>query len=145
MLTSDAETTDVVYITGKISQIDEVSAQYGNATYYISDDGTTANQLEVFRGRYLNNEKFTAEDQIKVGDEVKIAGVLTNYKKNDTVTKQVTNSYIVAINGVTTGINSIVAIPALDANAPVYNLAGQRVSKSYKGVVVQNGRKFILK
>lgn len=145
VLTSDAETTDVVYITGKISQIDEVSAQYGNATYYISDDGTTANQLMVFRGKYLNNEKFTAEDQIKVGDEVKIAGVLTNYKKGDTVTKEVSYSYIVAINGVTTGINSVVAAPALDANAPVYNLAGQRVSKSYKGVVVQNGRKFILK
>lgn len=145
VLTSDAETTDVVYITGKISQIDEVSAKFGNATYYISDDGTTANQLMVFRGRYLNNEKFTAEDQIKVGDEVKIAGVLTNYKKGDTVTKEVTNSHIVAINGVTTGINSVVAVPALDANAPVYNLAGQRVSKSYKGVVVQNGRKFILK
>lgn len=145
VLTSDAETTDVVYITGKISQIDEVSAQYGNATYYISDDGTTANQLMVFRGKYLNNEKFTAEDQIKVGDEVKIAGVLTNYKKGDTVTKEVSYSYIVAINGVTTGINSVVAVPALDANAPVYNLAGQRVNKSYKGVVVQNGRKFILK
>ena len=145
VLTSDAETTDVVYITGKISQIDEVSAQYGNATYYISDDGTTANQLMVFRGKYLNNEKFTAEDQIKVGDEVKIAGVLKNYKKGDTVTKEVTNSYIVAINGVTTGISSVVAAPALDANAPVYNLAGQRVNKSYKGVVVQNGRKFILK
>ena len=145
VLTSDAETTDVVYVTGKISQIDEVSTQFGNATYYISDDGTTANQLQVFRGKYLNNEKFTAEDQIKVGDEVKIAGVLTNYKKGDTVTKEVSYSYIVAINGVTTGINSVVAVPALDANAPVYNLAGQRVNKSYKGVVVQNGRKFILK
>lgn len=145
VLVSDAETTDVVYITGKISQIDEVSAQYGNATYYISDDGTTANQLMVFRGKYLNNEKFTAEDQIKVGDEVKIAGVLKNYKKGDTVTKEVTNSYIVSLNTVPTGISSVVAAPALDANAPVYNLAGQRVNKSYKGVVVQNGRKFILK
>ncbi len=145
VLTSDAETTDVVYVTGKISQIDEVSTQFGNATYYISDDGTTANQLQVFRGRYLNNEKFTSEDQIKVGDDVKIAGVLTNYKKNDTVTKEVTNSYIVSLNTVPTGISSVVATPALDANAPVYNLAGQRVNKSYKGVVVQNGRKFILK
>ncbi len=30
-------------------------------------------------------------------------------------------------------------------NAPIYNLAGQRVSASYKGVVIQNGRKFINK
>jgi hypothetical protein len=28
-------------------------------------------------------------------------------------------------------------------NAPIYNLAGQRVDKSFKGVVIQNGKKFI--
>jgi len=30
-----------------------------------------------------------------------------------------------------------------DENAPLYNLAGQRVSKSYKGIVVKNGKKYI--
>lgn len=32
-----------------------------------------------------------------------------------------------------------------NANAPLYNLAGQRVSKSYKGVVIRNGKKTIVK
>lgn len=32
-----------------------------------------------------------------------------------------------------------------DANAPMYNLAGQRVGASYKGVVIQNGKKYIKK
>jgi hypothetical protein len=32
-----------------------------------------------------------------------------------------------------------------DANAPIYNLAGQRIGKDYKGVVIQNGKKFIQK
>lgn len=32
-----------------------------------------------------------------------------------------------------------------DANAPIFNLAGQRVGKNYKGVVIQNGKKYILK
>jgi hypothetical protein len=31
------------------------------------------------------------------------------------------------------------------SNAPIYNLAGQRVDKSFKGVVIQNGKKFIQK
>lgn len=35
------------------------------------------------------------------------------------------------------------AAPATDA--PRYNLAGQRVNKNYRGVVIQNGRKFINK
>jgi hypothetical protein len=31
------------------------------------------------------------------------------------------------------------------SNAPVFNLAGQRVGKEYKGVVVKNGRKYVQK
>ena len=33
------------YIKGTISQIDEVSTQYGNARYYLSNDGTTTDQV----------------------------------------------------------------------------------------------------
>ena len=32
-----------------------------------------------------------------------------------------------------------------DADAPMYNMAGQRVNKDYKGVVIQNGTKRINK
>jgi hypothetical protein len=41
-----------------------------------------------------------------------------------------------------TGINSI---NAADSKAPVYNLAGQRVSKAQKGVYIQNGKKVAVK
>ena len=34
---------------------------------------------------------------------------------------------------------------AKNENAPIYNLAGQRVDKNYKGVVIQNEKKFINK
>lgn len=45
-----------------------------------------------------------------------------------------------------TGISSVkTADKTLDANSPMYNLAGQRVNNSYKGVVIQNGHKFINK
>lgn len=85
-----------VYIKGKVSQIKEVSAQFGNATYWISDDGSTDNQLYVFRGKYLNGEKFTSEDQLKVGDEVVILGKLTTFNDDPQVN---TGSKIVSING----------------------------------------------
>lgn len=85
-----------VYIKGKVSQIKEVSAQFGNATYWISDDGSTDNQLYVFRGKYLNGEEFTSEDQLKVGDEVVILGKLTTYNGDPQVN---TGSKIVSING----------------------------------------------
>lgn len=85
-----------VYIKGKVSQIKEVSPSFGNATYWISDDGTTDNQLYVFRGKYLNGEEFTSEDQLKVGDEVVILGKLTTYNGDPQVN---TGSKIVSING----------------------------------------------
>lgn len=43
-----------------------------------------------------------------------------------------------------TGINDAVAAKA-DVNAPVYNLAGQRVNANFKGIAIQNGKKFIAK
>ena len=45
----------------------------------------------------------------------------------------------------TTGIANIDVNTKFDVNAPMYNLAGQRVSKSYKGVVIVNGKKMLNK
>ena len=83
------------YISGTISQIESVSTQYGNANYFISDDGTTANQLKVFRGKYLNGNKFTAANQISEGKKVVIQGKLTLYNGTPQVAK---DSKIISIN-----------------------------------------------
>lgn len=74
--TSDGE---IYYAKGKISSIKEVSTSYGNATFNISADGTDDNALTCFRSFSVNNEKFTAEDEIAVGDEVIVCGKLVNY------------------------------------------------------------------
>ena len=79
---SDGQITDEIYVKGKISKIQEVSVQNGNATYFISDDGSDNNQLEVYRGKYLGGKDFTSEDQIKVGDEVIVKGKCKNFKGN---------------------------------------------------------------
>lgn len=147
-LTAGTQPTGVCYITGIVTKVDTTGmGQYGNITYYISDDGTTTNQLEVFRGKSFNGEKFTKDFFLKEGDKVKILGQLVNYTKDGNVTPEVTsNSKLIELNGKTTGITEIKADKAvLDANAPMYNLAGQRVDKSFKGVVIQKGKKFLNK
>ena len=76
-------TTDgvIYYAKGKISSISSIdTGDYGNATFNISDNGTDENALTCFRSKYLNNEKFTSEEQIGVGDEVVICGKLVDYK-----------------------------------------------------------------
>lgn len=52
------------------------------------------------------------------------------------------NVYLTISEG-TTGISSI---EAENANSnKMYNLAGQRVDKNYKGIVIKDGKKFIVK
>lgn len=45
----------------------------------------------------------------------------------------------------TTGINSVSADKAIDSDVPAYNVAGQRVSKDAKGLIIVNGKKYVNK
>lgn len=88
---TDYQSTDNVYVKGKISRIANngtytAGGTFGNASFYISDDGQEANEFYCFRVLYLDNTKFneyTGEKvDIKVGDEVVIYGKLMNYRGN---------------------------------------------------------------
>ncbi len=140
LITANEGLDTKVYVKGKIASITEVSTKYGNATYTISDDGETTTTLTVYRGYYIGSEKFTAEDQIKVGDEVIVYGKLVLYNS----TNEINSGSIYSLNGSTTGISKVTADSA-DADAPVYNLAGQRVGKNAKGVLIKNGKKYVVK
>lgn len=50
----------------------------------------------------------------------------------------------IAAGEVVSGIENVKAA-VVDLNAPAYNLAGQKVSENYKGVVIKNGQKMIQK
>ena len=127
-----------VYVAGIITEINEVSTQHGNATFWIGDEATRGEAgLQIYRGRFLENEKFTAENQIKVGDKVVMYGQLVDYKG----TKQMTKVYIYSLNG-----NQTVGIRGTEAgknSQSIYNLAGQRVGKAVKGIYVINGKKVV--
>lgn len=148
-LAANKQPAGVCYITGTIcEEVDTTGlAQFGNLTYKISDDGTAANSLIVYRSKSFNGAKYTKNFYLKKGDQVKILGQLINYVKEGTTEKTPevqTNSQLISVNGHTAGVNHV-TIDKMNANAPMYNLAGQRVSKNYKGVVIQNGKKFFNK
>ena len=126
---------DMVYVVGYIHKIKEVSTQFGNATFFISDDlQNTQNDLTIYRAKYLNNEKFSAEDQIKVGDKVYLYGKLVDYNG----TKEITSGYVYAI-GTIDGIQNVTTTQ----NAVIYNLQGIRLQKLQKGINIVNGKKVI--
>lgn len=134
-ITAGKGLNDTVYVVGYIHKIKEVSTQYGNATFFISDDlQNTQNDLTIYRAKYLNNEKFTAEDQIKVGDKVYLYGKLVDYNG----TKEMTSVYVYAIST----IDGIQNVEANKTNV-IYNLQGIRLQKLQKGINIVNGKKVI--
>ena len=74
------------YVTGKVSKIvNEFSAQYGNGTFWISDDGqfndSKDKDFEAYRVLWTDGQKWQDGDyQIGVGDIVTLFGQLTLYK-----------------------------------------------------------------
>lgn len=82
-----------IIVKGIISQVDEVSTQYGNATYFISDDGTTTNQYQIYRGKGLNEANFTNTNDLQVGDIVVIYG---NAKTHNSTKELDTGSYLLS-------------------------------------------------
>ena len=39
----------------------------------------------------------------------------------------------------------IETVPAMDRNAPMYDILGRKVNDTYQGIVIQNGYKYMLK
>ena len=85
-----------IYTTGIVSQIDNIDS--GTATYYISDDGTSTDQLKVYRGLGLEGSAFSING-LKVGDEVIVYGRVT-YNNNTIEFSQ--GSILFMLNGQTT-------------------------------------------
>lgn len=87
-----------VYVKGIISRVYSYNETYGSITYWISDDGTTNNQMEVYGGLNfadVNEGKFESKDDLQAGDEVTVCGLVKMYGSTPEFD---TNSHLVAFN-----------------------------------------------
>lgn len=71
--------TEPIMVKGIISQVVDLIGGT-SITYWISDDGTTTNQMEVFKGKGLKGADFSAVTDLKVGDKVVVYGKVKMYK-----------------------------------------------------------------
>lgn len=151
-------------VTGTVDEI-EVDKSYNDEfTFTAVDDGYT---IQDSYGRYLyqsgtyksfnvseTNDGYvwTVEPQTDGTFKISMNGYFMQYGEGTHITFGVYNSaqdnavlpmlyakVSDAIKNVTT------VVERNDANAPIFNLAGQRVGKDYKGVVIQNGKKYLNK
>ena len=105
-LADGGETADA-YVKGTISQVTSYNSTYKSITYYISDDGKTTNELQVYSGKGQNGADFAAKEDLSVGDQVVIKGKLKKYVKNGKVTPEINqSSEIVTITKASGGGNT---------------------------------------
>ena len=105
-LAADKPTDNEVYFKGKVVSVTDnnnYGTEFGNATFYVSDDGTETNQFYVYRILYLGNKKYESGDKLKKGDEVVVCSRVVNYRGNTPETycstKEPTyNGYLVSLN-----------------------------------------------
>ena len=125
---------------------DELKQKIGGKWYYFynSFKGTYVAQTEVPENcLFLSENKFWYSTGL-----TKMKGFRGYFEFLDILSDVENASARISFNfdNETTGIHSIdnLTISPID-NGPMYNLAGQRVNKSYKGIVIQNGVKRIVK
>ena len=130
--------SDPVYITGIICSDPNIdTGQFGNATFYISDDGTENNRFYVFRTMDLGNQKFTDANKLKKGDRVVIYGPLVNYRGNTPETVG-SKTYLISINGSSEGGGDTPDTPDNPDTSEGVSISGTTVTLTNPGVTAGN-------
>lgn len=134
----DCDLSQKVYVKGQVSKIQSIAGKYTNAIYFISDDGTTNNELEIYQGYGIGGEDITTEDYLKVGDNVIVYGTLIDYNGTHEMNK---GNQLYSINGCLTGIDNVTTESG-EAQR-IYDLQGRRVARTVKGLYIVGGKKVI--
>ena len=140
---TDKEYKVTGYIVGdpEFQRNAETQQLYGNVNLYLADTKDGVETLYVFRAKDFGNKNFTEEtmNSIKAGDQVTFQGLLQKYVKENQSTPELVSGYLAAT---ATGIENVTAKAQ---NGKMFNLAGQEVSKNFKGIVIINGKKYMVK
>lgn len=147
-LKNDDTNADNLAVTGDSTGVDPVKCTVAEivnhkADYIVAEGTITSEVSDTYTNYYINDAE---------GNKVQIYGNIDVVKDAQADTKY---SLEAVVNGafkkaveirpikltVVTGINDI-KVNAAKADNVLYNLAGQRVSAAYKGVVISNGKKF---
>lgn len=117
---------------------------YGNVNMDIADQPGGSPVLSIYRAKNFDKMNFNEEtiSSIEEGDEVVIEGKLQKYVKDDVVTPELTNGYLISVNGKSSGIVGI--SQSQDADT-VFDLQGRRVAQPTKGLYIVGGKKMLVK
>jgi hypothetical protein len=143
-LANRAKTTETYRIKGYVVNNPDIQKKtdgsfYGNANFNMADEPEGTVTLYGYRVRGVNNESMNSSDYLQKGDLIVVEGLLQNYDG----TPEVVNGYLLSLENISSTIHTVKADEL--RKSVRYNLAGQRVANSYRGIVVVNGHKIISK
>ena len=136
----DEDEDDYVYELGSAMTVKTHAAtikKQESGAFYVLVSNSAGKEFKAAAGDYLTVTLEAAADA-KSGEAVMKDIILGDIeaKQMNTVTEAKFNITV----GGGTGISSI---EADNADAPAFNMAGQKVNKGYKGVVIMNGKKVV--
>ena len=145
---TDITASNIIATSGTVTPVEmtvEEAAKAENACKLVTVKNLTL--VEIASGNYKNYytdkdktlqvyDKFNLEYTPNTESAMDYTGILIPYNSQIELAPTVAP--------VPTGINNITT-EATDANAPAYNLSGQRVGKNAKGVLIKNGKKYVVK
>jgi hypothetical protein len=143
-ITFDVKADEVYYVF-------QMSSQLGFAGYEFTPTGGEKESYSATSGKNvadMKDEFKSIVDDNGVATNVGTTGrsVVKISTPNMSVegVGSATPTAVVPGEKITTGIESV-KVAGMNVKAPIYNLAGQKVNNDYKGVVIQNGKKFMNK
>ena len=131
--------TSTIWVHGIVSTAPTAAPNNGQLTYYISDNGEATNQLQVYKGKGLNNVAYTAQDDIQVGDIVTITGIVKIY---NTTTEFDAGNYLTSFERPTPPVepaitvNSTLVETTADATEGTLTVAYENIDFTIKPEVV---------
>ncbi|MCQ2197722.1 MAG: hypothetical protein MJZ60_09410 [Bacteroidaceae bacterium] len=126
--------SQTVFVKGIISKIDNFNEKYGSLTYWLSEDGSTsAQQFQCYSGLNVNGEKFTSEEDLQVGAEVIVKGVMKKYKPQEgaEIYEFDMNNEIVSLATSIEEVEEVAAQPK-----------SMKVMQNGRLVIINNGKKY---
>lgn len=85
--TSSSATTESFYVKGIVTRFIATGVSTDDYhRYCISSDGTDTKEVLVYNGKGLNNEDFTSDEDVQVGDEVVVYGKFQLYNTTAEIT-----------------------------------------------------------
>ena len=111
-----------------------------------ADGNTGTTIVEVELPSKIEGEPYTIPTPVKDGDE--FVGWYDNANGSGTALTVLPVGYdgtVYAIwkSNVSTSVENV--RPALDINAPMYDVLGRQVDATYRGIIIQNGNKYLLR